>query len=90
VEVFDRADYTIIAPVNRPDKVPAEELFSCEQLVIDLQQKGKTAVHLKSTNEIINYLIKFLRPGDKVITFSNGPFDNIHDKLIDAIIKKNK
>jgi len=89
VDVFEKADFIILAPVNRPDKVPADELFSCEQLALDLQHKGKNAIHLHSTNEIIQYLVKHLQNGDKVITFSNGPFDSIHDKLIDAIKNKN-
>ncbi len=89
VDVFENADHIIIAPVNRPDKVPAEELFSCEELALDLRHNGKNAEHLKSTNEIIQYLLQHLQAGDKVVTFSNGPFDQIHDKLIDAIINKN-
>jgi len=89
VGVFQDADYILVPPVNRPDKAPAGELFSCAQLAADLVQSGKQAAHLPDTAAMVAYLVEYLQPGDKVITFSNGPFDNIHNKLMDALRTKN-
>ncbi len=90
VNVFQQADCILLPPVNRPDKVPAAELFSCAQLAADLVQSGKQAVYLQNTAEIVAYMLDHLQTGDKVITFSNGPFDNIHSKLMDALKGKER
>ena len=85
VNVFDSADHVLLAPVNQPNKVGADGLFSPEQLARDLSEKGKSAFYMETTAEMVDYMVRHLKNNDKVVTFSNGPFDKIHEKLIDAL-----
>ncbi len=80
---FDAADAVLVAPVDRPEKAPEGHRFSSEKLATDLQSRGKTA-HALDINEMVQLLKHELQNGDVVITFSNGPFGGIHEKLLNA------
>ena len=85
VPAFKDADKILVPPVDRPEKVPAGQLFSCEQFVKALKEQQKFAQLFGSVDEIVNFLKTRLQKGDIVVTFSNGPFGNIHQKLIDLL-----
>lgn len=85
---FAEADAALIAPVDRPDKAPEGQRFSTETLAADLRQRGREAAAVASVDEMLVYLLRQLRPGDVVISFSNGPFGNIHDRLLTALQEK--
>lgn len=87
-EAFAKADAALIAPVDRPDKAPAGQLFSTEMLADDLRRRGREALAVSSVDEMVGYLLAHLRPGDVVISFSNGPFGGIHDRLLKGLKKK--
>ncbi len=78
---FDDADYILIAPVHRPDKAPSGQLFSVEQLADDLNRRGKTSRQLTIEN-MVSFVKNHAQKDDIIITFSNGPFEGIHDKLL--------
>lgn len=80
-QAFDDAKKIIIADVYRPDKIKAEERFSPEKLVEDLRNKGKEALHISGTSNILAYLSHHLIPGDVVLIMSNGSFDHLPYKL---------
>ena len=84
IESFDDADFILIAPVHRPDKAPNGQLFSVEQLARDLTERGKKSQHL-TVEEILSYTKRHAQKGDIIITFSNGPFEGIHDKLLNSL-----
>ena len=88
VSAFAKADGALIAPVDRPDKAPAGQVFSTEELAADLRQLGRDAVAVASVDEMLPYLLAHVQPGDVVITFSNGPFGGIHEKLLTALQQK--
>ncbi len=87
VTAFAEADGVLLAPVDRPDKAPPGQVLSTEKLAQDLRALGKDAQALSSVESILNYLLSRLKSGDAVITFSNGPFGYIHDKLLTALRK---
>jgi len=87
-EAFAPADAVLVSPVDRPDKAPAGQVFSSEQLAADLSRSGKRAEALPSIDAMVDYLIAAVRPGDLIITFSNGPFGGIHQKLLDGLPKR--
>lgn len=87
VTAFAEADGVLLAPVDRPDKAPPGQVLSTEKLAQDLRALGKDAQALPSVESILNYLLSRLKSGDAVITFSNGPFGYIHDKLLTALRK---
>ena len=80
--VFDDADMVVIRKPSRLDKVPEGERFSSEQLVSDLNRRGRSALHFDTTEAIINFIKETAQPGDTVLIMSNGGFDNIHARLL--------
>jgi len=84
-QAFADADAILVAPVNRPDKAPAGQVFSPEKLTTDLRQQEKIAEYFDSVDAIVDYLLRNVCKDDLVITFSNGPFGDIHRKLIEAL-----
>lgn len=87
-ECFGAADHVVIAPVHRPDKVRPEELFSVPQLVADLRARNKDAYHFPDVDAIASFVAAEARPGDVIVTLSNGDFEGIHDKLRQALERK--
>jgi UDP-N-acetylmuramate: L-alanyl-gamma-D-glutamyl-meso-diaminopimelate ligase len=69
----------------------ADLVLLCEtpDLQWDMQQMAETAptiVEIKTdTQQIIDYLLHNYQPGDQVVIMSNGGFDNIHQRLIQAM-----
>jgi UDP-N-acetylmuramate: L-alanyl-gamma-D-glutamyl-meso-diaminopimelate ligase len=69
----------------------ADVVLLCEtpDLQWDMKQMVETAptiVEIKTgTQQIIDYLLHNCQPGDQVVIMSNGGFDNIHQRLIQAM-----
>ena len=64
---------------------PVDEFFSAEKLVADLGERGVSALACDSVEEIIEQLTAECRAGDVVLCMSNGSFDNIWQRLLDAL-----
>ena len=58
------------------------ERLSAEQLARDATARGVPAVALPDVDAIVDDLAKTSRPGDVVVTLSNGSFGGIWDKLL--------
>ena len=83
--VFGPADRICIRKPSALHKVPPQERFDSQRLVADLIEKGKDASHFEDTDAILDDLIRTSRPGDIVLVMSNGGFDNIHERLLEAL-----
>ena len=83
--VFDPADLICIRKPPLLHKIPPNERFSSEVLVADLNARGKNAHYFSDTDLIVDYLAGHARPGDHILVMSNGAFDNIHEKLLNAL-----
>lgn len=83
--VFDPADRICIRQPSMLKKVPENERFSSQQLVADLQKRGKDALHYDDTESIIDDLVHSSSSGDVILIMSNGGFDNIHQRLLEAL-----
>jgi UDP-N-acetylmuramate: L-alanyl-gamma-D-glutamyl-meso-diaminopimelate ligase len=84
-DVFDAADRICIRKPALLKKVPEGERFSSLQLVADLNKKGSAAFHFENTESIVDDLVESSRSGDVILVMSNGGFDNIHERLLDAL-----
>jgi UDP-N-acetylmuramate: L-alanyl-gamma-D-glutamyl-meso-diaminopimelate ligase len=82
VSAFDADDMILIRRPIPLDNVPAEELFSSDQLAADLQKRGLQALSFGDTDSILAHLMTILKKGDVVAILSNGGFDNIHSRLL--------
>ncbi len=85
VTAFDSADLTLIRTPVPLDNVPAEELFSSEQLAADLVKRRLNARSFPDTDAILTELTDSLKSGDVVAILSNGGFDNIHSRLLEKL-----
>ena len=82
---FACADMICIRRPPRLDKVPEAERFSSEDLVHELNRRGKTAGFFADTDRIIEHLAQTAAPGDVILVMSNGGFDNIHERLLASL-----
>ena len=82
------ADVAIVAPVFRLDRVAVERRLDPARLVADAAAAGADARFSSSVEEIVSYLGAELRAGDQVAILSNGGFDGIHERLLDALRRR--
>ncbi len=82
---FAAADGVFLAQVARLEQIPTAERLDPEKVVADIAASGKTAFYSPDTASLIGALRAEARDGDLVIVFSNGGFDNIHQKLLEAL-----
>ena len=66
-------------------KIPENDRLSSSKLVEDLKTKGKDAHFFNDTDEIIRFLVDTAKSGDLILIMSNGGFDNIHERLLEAL-----
>ena len=78
------ADEIVLAAVFR-STLPADERLDVDQLVADLRTAGKRARVIPKVDDIVTAVAAEARDGDLVIVMSNGGFDGIHDKLLQAL-----
>ena len=82
---FDGADLALIRRPSAIDKVPAPERFSSTRLAADIAARGKETHHFETSEAIIDFLVPTVRPHDIVLIMSNGGFDDIHRRLLEAL-----
>jgi UDP-N-acetylmuramate: L-alanyl-gamma-D-glutamyl-meso-diaminopimelate ligase len=83
---FTSADYVVIANVFDVGKVSEKgRMLDTTQLIEDISQQNKPALALNGADEIVAHLLPIIKPGDVIAVMSNGGFDNIHEKLLDAL-----
>lgn len=85
VSTFEAADLVLIREAPGLEKIPEEERFSSARLVEDLTASGRKARFFPDTDEILLLLSDELKEGDIVLIMSNGGFDGIHERLLDAL-----
>jgi UDP-N-acetylmuramate: L-alanyl-gamma-D-glutamyl-meso-diaminopimelate ligase len=85
---FDSADRVVIARVFGASRLPAEEQLSPERLVQGIRGRGRPAEAFDSTAEIVDHVARNAVPGDRIVVMSNGGFDGIHGKLLEALQKR--
>lgn len=93
VAVLEFGSHTMRMGVHKealPDALLAADMVVCKRPVNatwDIQgvKFKQPAVVFDQTDEVVNYLVHQLKSGDHVVMMSNGGFDNIHTKLLNAL-----
>jgi UDP-N-acetylmuramate: L-alanyl-gamma-D-glutamyl-meso-diaminopimelate ligase len=85
IESFDVADEVVIARVFAASRLPEDQQLSPERVVEGIRKRGKPAHTLDSAAEIATFVAGKAEAGDHVVVMSNGGFDNIHGKLLEAL-----
>ena len=84
-EALRLAKRVVVAEVARLEQVPPEERLNPAQLMADIRAAGVEADYLPTTDEIVAHVVPQAQAGDILCVLSNGGFDNIHQKLINAL-----
>ncbi len=81
-EALGLADAVCLSQIARMNGLAPQERLNPDQLMRDLQSRGKPAFYEENAGAIVDRLKKEARENDVIIVFSNGGFDGIHDKLL--------
>src|SRR5205809_1223833 len=81
-EALKLADGVFIAQVAKLEQIPEKERLNPEAVVDAIARGGHPAFYEKNADAIVDRIVPMLRPKDIVAAFSNGGFDNIHEKLL--------
>ena len=84
VRALGAADVVVLPPVFR-STLPEEERLSSERLVADLKAAGVDARYRPDVAGIVETVARDTRPGDLVVIMSNGGFDDIHRRMLEAL-----
>jgi UDP-N-acetylmuramate: L-alanyl-gamma-D-glutamyl-meso-diaminopimelate ligase len=84
-KAFTRADGVVLAQVARMDQLSPDQRLDPEKVVSDLRRDGKEAFYEADTAAIVSRAVGLAGRGDVIVVFSNGGFDNIHSKLLEAL-----
>ncbi|MBJ7259493.1 MAG: UDP-N-acetylmuramate:L-alanyl-gamma-D-glutamyl-meso-diaminopimelate ligase [Chthoniobacterales bacterium] len=87
-KAFARADGVILAQVARMDQLPEKDRLNPGKVVDDLRAAGKKAFYEPDTTSIVERIAGLASPGDCVVVFSNGGFDNIHTRMLEKFAAK--
>jgi UDP-N-acetylmuramate: L-alanyl-gamma-D-glutamyl-meso-diaminopimelate ligase len=87
-ESFEGADRVVLVPPFDPGKIPEQERFDSARLVAALEDRGQQAGLCRNADAVVEMLSDLLQDGDVVLVMSNGAFDDIHQKLLNAFKRR--
>ena len=76
------ADGVFISQVARLEQIPEDERLNPERVVAAVAKTGRPAFYESNADAIVNRIVSMVQPKDVIVVFSNGGFDNIHEKLL--------
>jgi UDP-N-acetylmuramate: L-alanyl-gamma-D-glutamyl-meso-diaminopimelate ligase len=76
------ADAVLMAQVAKLEQIPEKERLNPKAVVDSIAKAGRPAFYEKDAAAIVDRIVPMLRAKDVVVVFSNGGFDNIHEKLL--------
>ncbi|MCG6879191.1 MAG: UDP-N-acetylmuramate:L-alanyl-gamma-D-glutamyl-meso-diaminopimelate ligase [Deltaproteobacteria bacterium] len=84
-ESFDAGDLMMIREPAMVEKIPVHERFSARELVNQLTRKGLEAYSFGETDGLLAELLSSAKQDDVVLIMSNGGFDNLHQRFLEAL-----
>lgn len=81
---FAGADETLIAPVFNPGKIKDGKILDVPLIAETLKKLGKAATACANTEEIVNRIVNETETPSVALIMSNGGFEGIHKRLIEA------
>lgn len=79
------ADASLVSAVSRAQLLSDEERLDPQEVARAVRERGRKAEAFNSPGEIADYLAQNLKSGDVVLTMSNGSFDGLSGRLIEAL-----
>ncbi len=84
-EALSLADGVFISQIARLEQIPEKERLDPEAVMKSIADSGRPAFYEPDAAHIIEKLVPLLKEKDVVAVFSNGGFDGIHGKLLNAL-----
>ena len=84
-DAFKLADGVFISQVARLEQIPEKQRLHPEAVVEEIAKDGRPAFYEKNADAIVDRIVPVLKKEDVVVVFSNGSFDNIHEKLLNRL-----
>jgi UDP-N-acetylmuramate: L-alanyl-gamma-D-glutamyl-meso-diaminopimelate ligase len=84
-EALKLADGVFISQIARLDQLPEKERLDPQAVIRTIAAAGHPAFYEPDAAHIIEKLVPLLKEKDVVAVFSNGGFDGIHAKLLEAL-----
>jgi len=81
-DALQLADGVFIAQVAKIEQIPEKERLNPEAVIDAIARSGRPAFYEENADAIVDRIVPMLQPKDVVAVFSNGDFDNIHEKLL--------
>ncbi len=78
------ADHVIFTPASNRN-MAEEDMLDVEKVCADLNEQDIDAHVIVTTDDIIQHIVKHAQSGDIVLILSNGGFENIHQRLLQAL-----
>jgi UDP-N-acetylmuramate: L-alanyl-gamma-D-glutamyl-meso-diaminopimelate ligase len=87
---FDRAARVYLAPVyfKENDPIAPAERLATDVLAREIAGRGPAAMACSSNEELLHALCVDAKAGDVVAVMSNGPFDNLKLRLLEALRRR--
>jgi UDP-N-acetylmuramate: L-alanyl-gamma-D-glutamyl-meso-diaminopimelate ligase len=82
---FDAADVICIKQPPDLGNIPVEERLDARRLAQDISHRHRTAYAFEDTAALLAFLLAECRPGDLALVMSNGSFDGLPHRLLDAL-----
>ena len=79
------ADIAIVAPPFSTAHLESENVIRPRAMVEAIESTGGAAHSFGTTGEIVDFVTRNALAGDRLVVMSNGGFDNIHQRLLDAL-----
>jgi UDP-N-acetylmuramate: L-alanyl-gamma-D-glutamyl-meso-diaminopimelate ligase len=86
-ETLACADRVVVAGLYRPDKIPEADRLSPEEVVGEINRScgDERAAFIEKAQDIPPYVVREARPGDIIVVMSNGGFDGVQEKILQAL-----
>ena len=86
-DALARADRVVMAGLYQAEKVPEKDRMSVERVIDAINRLcgDSRAVMIESGQDIASYVAKGAVSGDIMLVMSNGGFDGVHEKILQAL-----
>jgi len=84
-DALSGANVILIGAVSRAQLLAEQDRLSPEAIAASVRERGRDAKAFSSTNDIVDHLAANANAGDVVLIMSNGGFDGLTGKLLEAL-----
>jgi UDP-N-acetylmuramate: L-alanyl-gamma-D-glutamyl-meso-diaminopimelate ligase len=79
------ADRVIVASPFKSGAIPKAERFDSRKVADAIMRSGKDSHHIDGVDNIVEFVMRGIEPGDVLLVMSNGGFGGLTGKLADAL-----